>query len=108
VISCLYYFLAYGTLARAVPIFGKLFPGLGVPLPLLTRLLMASYSWLFPVLCIGAVILTIARQFVQLGKLQLRIVNLMHVVIGIIFPSLVIIVLYLPLFDLIRKLSLAH
>ncbi len=107
VACCLYYFLAYRGLASATPIFAKLFEGLGMALPLPTRLLMASYSWLFPVLFVGAAILTIAKQFMQLSKLRLRVANLFLIVVGVAFAPLVVLVLYLPLFILIHRLHAA-
>ena len=100
-----YYLLAYFALAGAIPIFAKLFKELSVELPLLTRLLMGNYSWLFPVLFVGAVILTIAKEFLTVKRLPLRVVNLFLGVVGIGFVPLAILALYMPLFDLIRKLS---
>ena len=104
-VCCLYYLVAYFELAGAAPIFAKLFKELGVELPLLTRLLMANYSWLFPVLFVGAVILTIAKEFLTVKRLPLRVVNLFLGVVGIGFVPLALLALYMPLFDLIRKLS---
>ena len=101
---CSYYLLAYGCLALATPSFVKLFEGLGVDLPLPTRFLMATYSWLFPLFFVGAVILTIAKQFVSLDKVRLRIANLILIFVGVVFAPLVIFVLYLPLLDLVHKL----
>src|SRR5205085_6415007 len=46
---CVYYLLAGRGLAAAVPVFAKLFHGLGIPIPFPTRFLVASYSWIFPV-----------------------------------------------------------
>jgi hypothetical protein len=102
---CLYYLLAYLCLASAAPIFAKLFEGLGVALPLPTRLLMASYSWLFPVWFVGAVILTISKQFVPLDKL--RVTTLFLIVVGVGFPPLAVLTLYLPWLDLTRKVFFA-
>jgi hypothetical protein len=106
-VCCLYYLLAYLGLASATPIFAKMFEGLEVALPLPTRLLMASYSWLFPVFFVGAVILTIAKQFVPLEKRPLRLANLFLIVVGVAFAPLVVFTLYLPLLDLIWKLHFA-
>lgn len=106
-VCCLYNLLAYLGLASATPIFAKMFEGLGVALPLPTRLLMASYWWLFPVFFIGAVILTIAKQFVPLEKRFLRLANLFLIVVGVAFAPLVVLTLYLPLLDLTWKLHFA-
>jgi len=108
VACCLYYLLAYRGLANAAPILAKLHEGLGTALPLPTRLLMAGYSWLLPLCFGGAVILTIFKQFVPLEKPHLRAVNLILIFLGVVLPSLVIFVFYLPLFDLIWKLQSAR
>lgn len=108
VACCLYFLFAYGALAKVIPVFGALFNGLGVSLPLPTRLLMATYSWLLPLLAFGAVILTFAKQFFQLDKLQLRIINLILIAIGIVFIPLAIFLLYLPYFVLTLKLLWAR
>jgi hypothetical protein len=101
---CLYYLFVYRGLATAIPVFVKLFDGLGVVLPLPTRLLMATYSWLFPVLFLGAVILTIAKQIVILETIRLRIANLFLILVGVVFVPLVLLVMYSPLFVLMWKL----
>ncbi len=108
VACCLYYLLAYRSLASATPIFGKLHEGLGPALPLPTRLLMAGYSWLFPLCFGGAVILTIFKQFVPLEKPHLRVANLIRIFVGVVFPPLAILVFYLPLCELIWKLQSAR
>jgi hypothetical protein len=101
---CLYYFLAYGFLVKAIPIFAGMFAGLEVALPLPTRVLMASYSWLLPVWSVSALILTIAKQLVALDKVRLRAANVSLVVLAGAFVPLVVLVLYLPLLELIWKL----
>lgn len=104
-VCCLYYIFVYLCLASAAPTFARLFEGLGVALPLPTRFLMASYSWLFPVWFVGSVILTISKQFVSLDKL--RVVNLFLIVVGVALPLLVVLTLYLPSLDLMWKLLFA-
>ena len=104
VACCLYFLLAYLFLATATPTFAKLFEGLSVDLPLPTRLLMKSYSWLFPVFFVGAVILTIAKQIVPLDKSRLRIANLILIFVGVVFLPLVILDFYLPWLVLVYKL----
>ena len=108
VACCLYYLLTYRGLATAAPTFGKLFEGLGVALPLPTRLVIAGYSWLFPLCFGGAVILTIFKQFVPLNKPRLRVVNLILIFVGVAFPLLVLLAFYLPLFELTWKLQSAR
>ena len=105
VACCLYFLLAYLFLATATPTFAKLFEGLSVDLPLPTRFLMASHSWLFPLIFVGAVLLTVFKEFVPLDKFRLRVANLILIFIGLAFPALVILAMYLPLFELIWKLN---
>ncbi|HEX8836483.1 MAG TPA: hypothetical protein VF748_06085 [Candidatus Acidoferrum sp.] len=102
---CLYYFFAYRGLVRGTSIFAKLFDGLGVAIPFPTRLLIATYWWVYPLIFLGAVILTIFKQFVSLGELRLRIANLFLIFAGVVFPVLVVLIVYLPLFVLIWKLK---
>ena len=108
VACCLYYLLIYRGFALATPIFAKLHEGLGIEIPFPTRLLMATYRWAYPVLFLGAVVLTIVKQFVPLEKLRLRVTNLTLIFVGIVFPPLVIVTFYLPLWILIWKLKAAR
>lgn len=102
---CVYYLLAYRGLAAAAPIFAKLFEGLGVEIPFPTRLMMNAYWWIFPVIFLGAVTLTIVKQFRPLEKLRLRIANLFLIFAGVVFPMLAVLGFYLPLFVLIWRLK---
>ena len=102
---CVYYLLAYRGLAVAAPIFAKLFEELGIEIPFSTRFLMASYWWLYPVVFLGAVILTIVKQFVSLCGARLRVANLSLIFVGVVFIPLAALSYYLPLFVLIHKLQ---
>jgi len=87
--------------------FMELFKGIGVELPLATRLLIATYSWLFPLLFVGAAVLVIAKEFV-LHKMRHRLATTAVVFLAAISSvGLVQYVLYLPLLDLVKKLSQA-
>ena len=108
-IACsLYFLLAYQGFVTALPIFAKLFEGLGVDLPLPTRILMATYWWLFPVFFLGAAVLTIVKQFVRLDELLLRFTNLILIFVGAVLVPLIVIAVYLPLFELTWKLQHVH
>ena len=108
VVCCLYFLFAYRGLAIAVPIFGEMLTGLGVALPLPTRFLLANYFWLFPVCFCGAVILAIFKQVVPLDKLRLRITNVILIFVGVAVAPLVVLTIYLPLFELMYKLQFAR
>jgi type II secretory pathway component PulF len=104
-VACSLYFLfAYRGAATAIPIFAKLFDGLGVDLPLPTRFLMATYGWLLPLFFLGAVVLTIVKQFVRLDELHLHFTNLVLIFVAVVFVPLIVFAVYLPLFELIWKL----
>jgi hypothetical protein len=107
VVCCLYFLLTYRGFATATPIYAKLFEGLDVDLPLLTRFLIVTYGWLFPAFFVGAAALTIVKQFVLLDGRRLLITNLILIFVGAVFVPLIGVALYFPLFDLIWKLHLA-
>lgn len=107
-IGSLYLFLIYLFIEKVVPIFVTLFVGLGVDLPLPTRLLMTAHSWLFPVAFLSGAVLATARRFLTLDKLQRRIFDVFLIFLGLVIVPLAILVLYLPLFELIHKLAGAH
>ncbi len=103
VACCLYYLLAGRILIKVIPIFATLFDGIGVQLPLATRLLMVSRTWGLPLLFGGATVLTIARQIFPLGKIPRRAANVFLVFVGVALTPLVMVLLYLPLFELILE-----
>jgi hypothetical protein len=107
-IGSLYLFLCYFFIAKVLPIFATLFEGLGVDLPLPTRVLITGRSWFFPVVFVVVALLAAARKFLQLDRFQLRIFDGILIFLCLTILPLAILVLYLPLFDLIRKLSGAH
>lgn len=107
VIGCIYYAWLGIAFQRAIPIFSKLFIGLGVDLPLPTRILFSTYAWFIPVLFLGAVILTIANQTAIFNDSQRRIANLFLLFTGVVFPALIVLALYSPMFVLIYRLHSA-
>ena len=94
-------------LVQSTGIFRELFKGLGVEIPPTTRFLIATYSWLYPLLYIGAAVMVIAKEFV-LRNMRNRLVTTAVVFLAAISSvELVQYVLYLPLLDLVKKLSQA-
>jgi len=108
VACCVYYLLIYSWFASATPVFAKLHEGLGIVIPLPTRVLMATYRWAYPVLSLGAVALTIVKQFEPLERWRLRAANLTLIFVGVVFPPFVVLTWYLPLWILIWKLKAAR
>ena len=94
-------------LVQSTGIFRELFKGLGVEIPLLARFLIATYSWLYPLLFIGAAVLVIAKEFV-LHDMRYRLATTAVVFLAAVSSvGLVQYVLYLPMLDLVKKLSQA-
>ena len=94
-------------LLRSTGVFAELFKGLGVELPLATRFLITTYSWLYPLLFLGAAVLVIAKEFVLRDVRRRLAATLIIFVAAVSSAGLVQYALYLPLFDLVKKLSQA-
>ncbi len=106
-LGAIYFLFLYFAFAKVVPIFATLFAGLGVDVPLPTRFLLSTHSWLFPVLLVGSTILYLSILFWQLNRRKSRLPTFVFLIVGIAFMPLMILILYLPLFYLIYKQS-AH
>jgi hypothetical protein len=92
-------------LVRAIPIFATMFQGLGVELPLSTRLLLATYYWVLPVLFVALAVFVVWKE-ISLRELRYRIIVTITVFLAALgAPGLVMLVLYQPLFTLIKKLG---
>jgi hypothetical protein len=75
VVGCLYFVSLGVGFTRVIPIFSKSY-GVGVKLPLPTRiLLLSSHFWILPILFAGAAMLNIAKRLAQFSRRQLYIVN---------------------------------
>src|ERR1700720_1103948 len=87
-------------LVRAIPIFATMFQGLGVELPLSTRLLLATYYWVLPVLFVALAVFVVWKE-ISLRELRYRIIVTITVFLAALgAPGLVMLVLYQPLFAL--------
>ena len=92
-------------IVRVVPIFATMFQGLGVELPLPTRVLLASYYWLLPLFFVALSVFVVWKE-ISLRELRYKFVVTVTVFLASLSaPGLVILALYAPLFVLIRKLS---
>ena len=94
-------------LYQSTSIFGNMFKGLGVELPLATKFLIASYTWLYPLLFGGAAMVLIVKEFVVRDTRRRLAVTGFTFLVLMSSLGLVHYVLYLPLFDLVQKLSQA-
>jgi type II secretory pathway component PulF len=94
-------------LLRFTGIFTELFKGLGVELPQATRFLIATYSWLYPLVFVGAAALVIAKEFV-LSDVRRRLGSTLIIFVAAASAvGLVQYALNLPLLELVKKLSQA-
>jgi hypothetical protein len=97
--------LALVILAESVSEFMQLFIALRVELPLPTRLLIQTFSWVLPFLFIGMATLLIAKEFlIHETRMRLISTGLMFVV-TVAWVGLVYFILNWPLFDLAEKLN---
>jgi hypothetical protein len=92
-------------LLKVVPIFGGLFKGLGVQLPFATRVLVTGNGWIAALFVGGAVVLPIATEFLIPALRRRLIVSGSALAVSSVSAGLMVFVLYLPLFELIRKLE---
>jgi NADH:ubiquinone oxidoreductase subunit K len=67
--------------------------------------LLATYAWLFPVFFVGAAILVIAKEFVMRDVRGRLAATLVIFVTAASSVGLAVLVLYLPLLELLRKLG---
>jgi hypothetical protein len=82
-----------------------MFSSMGVALPPTTRIVIAGYRWLLPVLFIGATLVVIAKQFLVRDRwINLSITFITALAMDLISSGIVR-ALYRPLFDLMEKLS---
>jgi hypothetical protein len=108
VVRCLFFLWLAAGIPRILPIFATLFAGIGVHVPWPTRVLLSSGSWfLIAAFAVGAM-LVLAKTSVKFSSLQLRVVNVVLILIGGGLPLLIVLLMYLPLFMLIGKLKGAH
>jgi hypothetical protein len=90
---------------RATGAFGAMFEGLGSDLPTATRILITYRTWIYPGVFGGLVALLVAKEFIVRDK-RLSTMLTFLVTIGAQFVAQwMVTVYYLPLFDLIQKLS---
>jgi len=94
-------------LSQITPIYRDLFKRLGVELPLTTRFLIANYFWLYPLLFRGLAFLAIAKEFWVRGTRRRLSFSGIILLAAILSVGLDRFIMYLPLFDLVQKLSRA-
>ena len=103
-VICLFVGFAF---LRATPSFRELFKGLGVELPLPTKILIMNYSWLCPLLFGGVAVALIVKEFIMRGTTRRLVATGILFLVAISLSEALHYVLYLPLLDLIQKLNQA-
>ena len=84
--------------------FAAMFQGIGVELPSLTRLLLATYMWLLPVLFTALAVFAILKEFLARETRRRFLLTTSVFLAAVITVSSVIFILYLPLLTLEAKL----
>ncbi len=105
VVVCLCCGIACLFLVISVPIYGEMFGALQVDLPLATRMLLATNSWLLPLVFIGLVALAFGKEFFIHDTKRSLLASLWISIAVIALVGLVEFILYLPLLELTRKLT---
>ena len=90
---------------RSTGTFGAMYEGLGSDLPTATRFLVDHRTWIYPV-CFGALVaILIAKEMVMRDKRLSTMVTFLVTIAAQFLAQWMMTVYYLPLFDLINKLS---
>jgi hypothetical protein len=105
ILACAYILWSGAMLYLATPKFINMYSSMGVDLPLATRIVIAFYRFLYPVLFGGATALVIAKQFFVRKKWVSLSITLATVVMVDIISRGTVWALYRPLFDMMEKLS---
>ena len=105
VLACAYFLWMGWSLYRSISAFAAMYNSMGVELPLITRFVVASYRWLFPLFLVGATGVVVAKQFIVRDKwINLSITFIIALAVDLIGNGIVR-ALYRPIFDLMEKLS---
>jgi len=105
VVGCLYCCWMGFHLWRSTGTFGAMFAGLGSDLPTATRILVDYRSWIYPG-CFGAfVAILVAKELLIRDKRLSTMLTLLVTITAQFLAQWMTTVYYLPLFDLINKLS---
>ena len=102
-VFCVYLFFVGTTFIKIVPLFARLFDGLQVEIPWLTRLLLLNYWWALPLFSFLAIGLAVVRQVVSLNKALRWATNAFLFFVAFVLPSVVVLALYMPTLELMWK-----
>ena len=105
ILGCLYCAWMGFHLWRTTGAFEAMFEGLGAELPLSTRILVNYRSWIYPGCFGGVVALLIAKELLMRDKRLSTMLTFFTTMAAQFLAHWMTTVYYLPLFDLIGKLS---
>ena len=105
ILACIYLLWTGAMLFYSTGAFANMFAGMGVELPLPTRIVTGSYRVSYPVLFGGTAVLIIVKQFYIREKWASICTTLGAVWMLDIIGGEIVRALYRPLFDMTEKLS---
>ena len=105
VLACAYIVWSGAVLYLAIPSFIGMYSSMSVELPLSTRIVIAFYRFVYPLLFGGATALVIAKQFYVREKWISLGITLGAVLVVDIIGRGTVWALYHPLFDVMEKLN---
>ena len=88
-----------------LPTFVNLFSSMSIELPLATRIVIALYRWVVPVLFGGVVALVVIKQFFVREKWASLVFTLGAVVVADVVSRIIAVTIDRPLRDMVEKLS---
>jgi hypothetical protein len=105
-VACAYFAWLFGSHWRNAGTFGQMYEGLGVArLPLSTRIVVEQAGWLFPVLFVVFAGTTLVKERFIADKRLSTMVTFLLTIVGQFVAQAAVTAYYLPMFDLIGKLS---
>jgi type II secretory pathway component PulF len=103
--ACAYFAWLFGFHWRNVGAFGQMYEGLGAELPLLTRFVVGQGTWLFPLLFAVFAGAAVGKERLIADKRFSVMVTFLLTIVAQFVAQALVTAYYLPLFDLIGKLS---
>jgi hypothetical protein len=104
-IACAYFAWLFGLHWRNVGVFAQMYEGLGAEIPLPTRFVINQGVWFFPLLFAVFAGAALGKERLIADKRLSVMVTFLLTIVGQFVAHGLVTVYYLPLFDLIRKLS---
>jgi hypothetical protein len=104
-LACLYCGWMGVYLWRSTGVFGKMFEGLGAELPGSTSFVVVQRAWLYPTVFGALVVALLVKEALVSDKRLSTMLSLVVTILAQFLAQWMMTLYYLPLFDLIGKLS---